>query len=44
MIDFEHEIDHGENIYGDTSWIEDDCPDTAAAQCDEFSLVDSVET
>ena len=45
---------HGEIIYGDTSWIEDDCPDTfsefifpfppAAAPCDDFSLVDSVET
>ena len=40
--------------YGDTSWIEDDCPDTfsefiflfptAAALCHDFSLVDSVET
>ena len=45
---------HGEIIYGDTSWIEDDCPDTfyefiflylpAAALCHDFSLVDSVET
>ena len=42
------------HTYGDTSWIEDDCPDTfsefifhflpAAALCDDFSLVDSVET
>ena len=40
-------------MYGDTSWIEDDCPDTfseffhflsAAALCDDFLLVDSVET
>ena len=41
-------------LYGDTSWIEDDCPDTfsefiflyplAAALCHDFSLVDSVET
>ena len=46
--------DHGEIIYGDNSWIEDDCPDTfsefiflfppAAALCHDFSLVDSVET
>ena len=45
---------HGEIIYGDTSWIEDNCPDTfsdfffhflpAAALCDDFSLVDSVKT
>ena len=45
---------HGEIIYGDTSWIEDDCHDTfsefiflfptAAALCHDFSLVDSVET
>ena len=45
---------HGETIYGDTSWIEDDCLDTfsdffflfplAAALCHDFSLVDSVET
>ena len=45
---------HGEIIYGDTRWIKDDCPDTfsefifpfppAAALCDDFSLVDSVET
>ena len=45
---------HGEIIYGDTRWIEDDCPDTfsefiflfppAAALCHDFSLVDSVET
>ena len=47
-------IGHGEIIYGDTSWIEDDCPDTfsefnflfplAAALCHDFSLVGSVET
>ena len=40
--------------YGETSSIEDDCPDTfsdfffhflpAAALCHDFSLVDSVET
>ena len=47
---------HGEIMYEDTSWIEDDCPDTffwiyysissclAAALCHDFSLVDSVET
>ena len=45
---------HGEIIYGDTRWIEDDCPDTfyefiflfpaAAAPCHDFSLVDSVKT
>ena len=45
---------HGEIMYEDTSWIEDDCPDTfsefifhffpVAALCHDFSLVDSVET
>ena len=41
---------HGEIIYGGTSWIEDDCPDTFSEfifpfpLCDDFSLVDSVET
>ena len=52
-IRFKHSGGHGEIIYGDTSWIEDDCPDTfseffhflsAAALCDDFLLVDSVET
>ena len=43
-----------ERLYGDTSWIEDDFPDTfsefiflfpaAAALCQNFSLVDNVET
>ena len=45
--------DHGEIIYEDTSWIEDDCPNTfsefiflyplAAVLCHDFSL-DTVET
>ena len=42
-------------LYGDTSWIEDDCPDTFSefiflfpscsfSLCHDFSLVNSVET
>ena len=47
-------VTHGKIIYGGTSLIEDDRSDTflnlffhflpAAALCDDFSLVDSVET
>ena len=33
---------HGEIIYGDTRWIEDDCPATFSISCllNDFSLVD----
>ena len=33
---------HGEIIYGDTSWIEDDCPDTFSEFIFLFPLADAL--